>query len=196
MYLWQRHSAVSATVAECRRRADTPEMIRRGVHPLLNAADEAGQIPTLRAIKSVQFIHYQVANVSASFNRQSRTSRGRPAGSREHLVIGDQDVRCGGAQHLFVGDQALFGHHGRGFALQTTDPEAGGHETAEFGIPPDHIRQPPCLVGCERVHRIDEDSLDSPPWPELRYNELRGSVMFDGGTLHRGSERRADQAAR
>ena len=146
--------------ADCGRcaHADQPLV---GLQPGAQAADEAGEVRPLSAIKGVKFIHHQKAQGSGGVVPPQRKVDGPGQQQVEHLVVGEQDVRWLLPQHVAVLNKVVRRHVLAAQGTPFANVQPGRHSAVQGRCVVNDVGDAAGLVGSERVHGIDEDGLDA-----------------------------------
>ena len=122
------------------------------------APQQHAHIGALRTVVGVELVEHQIAQ------RGGRRFPERPVGAAqqqlvEHLVVRQQHVRGGAADHLAVGDEPVRGDDGGGLAGRLPGVQRGGEALVRRGLGED-LREAAGLVVGERVHRVEDQRLD------------------------------------
>ena len=146
--------------ADGRGGADADESVTC-LEPSPQPPDETGEIRPLRAIESVELVHYEITQEAAFVVSPEREVDGTCQQEVEHLVVREQDVRRALAQHVAVLDQVTRGQVRPGRGTGLSHVQSRGHLSPERLRAVDDPGNPSRLIRSERVHGIDEDGLDA-----------------------------------
>src|SRR5699024_815918 len=122
------------------------------------APQQHAHIGALRTVVGVELVEHQIAQ------RGGGGFPERPVGAAqqqlvEHLVVRQQHVRGGAADHLAVGDEPVRGDDGGGLAGRLPGVQRGGEALVGGGLGED-LREAAGLVVGQRVHRVEDQRLD------------------------------------
>ncbi len=101
----------------------------------------------------------------------------------QDVGIGQQDIRRSEAQGVLVRDHPFCIHHHTGLLFLLADEKADGDISPEFRVVPYGLRNAPCLVGGQGIHRIDDERLDSFPVPvavAVVQDGIKKALCFSG----------------